>query len=220
MSLKRSSSLIFLIFIILILSNSNSISLEKKIFNFNDGNLKKFKKHSIKGETNYEIIKENNNAYLKAKASGTASGLGVEKKIDLNETPFLNISWKLEKGLIGINEKSKKGHDFALRVFVIKSTGRLPWKKKVINYVFSSNEIKQSSWTSPYTKQSVDYVLSSLKDDKQNKWISVKTNVKEDFQTIHKLNVNKIDGIAIMTDTDNSKQEAIGYYKDIYFSSK
>ena len=108
MSLKRSSSLIFLIFIILILSNSNSISLEKKIFNFNDGNLKKFKKHSIKGETNYEIIKENNNAYLKAKASGTASGLGVEKKIDLNETPFLNISWKLEKGLIGINEKSKK----------------------------------------------------------------------------------------------------------------
>ena len=93
-------------------------------------------------------------------------------------------------------------------------------EKKVINYVFSSNEIKQSSWTSPYTKQSVDYVLSSLKDDKQNKWISVKTNVKEDFQTIHKLNVNKIDGIAIMTDTDNSKQEAIGYYKDIYFSSK
>ena len=117
-------------------------------------------------------------------------------------------------------ENSKKGHDFALRVFVIKSTGKLPWKKKVINYVFSSNEIKQSSWTSPYTKQSVDYVLSSLKDDKQNKWISVKTNVKEDFQTIHKLNVNKIDGIAIMTDTDNSKQEAIGYYKDIYFSSK
>ena len=141
MSLKRSSSLIFFTFIILILSNSNSISLEKKIFNFNDGNLKKFKKHSIKGETNYEIIKENNNAYLKAKANGTASGLGVEKKIDLNETPFLNISWKLEKGLIGINEKSKKGHDFALRVFVIKSTGKLPWKKKVINYVFSSNEI-------------------------------------------------------------------------------
>ena len=60
MSLKRSSSLIFFTFIILILSNSNSISLEKKIFNFNDGNLKKFKKHSIKGETNYIIIKENN----------------------------------------------------------------------------------------------------------------------------------------------------------------
>ena len=38
-----------------------------------------------------EIIKENNNAYLKAKANGTASGLGVEKD-DLNETPFLNIS--------------------------------------------------------------------------------------------------------------------------------
>ena len=109
MSLKRSSSLIFFTFIILILSNSNSISLEK-IFNFNDKS-KKFKKHSIKGETNYEIIKENNNTYLKAKANGTASGLGVEKKIDLNETPFLNISWKLEKGLIGINEKSKKGHD-------------------------------------------------------------------------------------------------------------
>ena len=40
----------------------------------------------------------------------------------------------------GIKENSKKGHDFAARVSVIKEIGSLPWQKKAMNYVFSSNE--------------------------------------------------------------------------------
>ena len=43
--------------------------------------------------------------------------------IDLNKTPFINITWKIEKDLSGIVENSKKGHDFAARVFVVKKTG-------------------------------------------------------------------------------------------------
>jgi len=37
---------------------------------------------------------------------------------------------------------------------------------------------------------------------------------------IHNLSVDSIDGIAVMSDTDNSKLEVIGYYQNIYFSSK
>ena len=44
--------------------------------------------------------------------------------------------------------------------------------------------------------------------------------MKEDFQRFHDLDVNELDGLAIMTDTDNSKLKAISYYQNIYFSSQ
>jgi len=73
------------------------------------------------------------------------------------------------------------------------------------------------NWPSPYTKKSIDYVLSSTKND-FNTWVTVKANVKEDFMRLLGLEISDISGIAIMTDTDNSKLKAISYYQDIYFS--
>ncbi len=53
-----------------------------------------------------------------------------------------------------------------------------------------------------------------------NQWVTVSANVKEDFKRFHDLDVNEIDGVAIMTDTDNSKMRAITYYQNIYFSEE
>jgi hypothetical protein len=208
----------FLIFIFF--ATEMSLSSEKiNIFNFNDNDLTKFKSHSIKKKTNYSIIKENGESYLKAEAEGQASGLGREIKVDLNKTPFLNITWKVEQGIPGIKENSKKGHDFAARVSVIKEIGSLPWQKKAMNYVFSSNEKTNSHWMGPYRKQIIDYVASSLVDSKENSWVTVKLNVKEHFKKFLDLDLVEIDGVAIMTDTDNTKQKAVSYYKNIYFSN-
>ncbi len=172
---------------------------------------------SSKGKTEYSLGSNENGQFLRAEAKGTASGLGKEVKIDLNKTPFINITWKIEKDLKGIDEKTKKGHDFAARVFVIKKSGLL--NSKAVNYVFSSNNLVNESWRSPYTKSSVDYVLSTTKDN-INEWVTVKANVKEHFKKLHDLNVDELTGVAIMTDTDQSKIKAISYYQNIYFSSE
>ena len=195
------------------------VSSEKiNIFNFDDNDLTKFKSHSIKKKTNYSIIKENGESYLKAEAEGQASGLGREIKVDLDKTPFLNITWKVEQGIPGIKENSKKGHDFAARVFVIKKTGATPLSNRAINYVFSSNSSVGFNSPSPYTKKSIDNVLATTKDN-LNKWVTVKANVKEDFKRFHNLDVEQLDGLAIMSDTDNSKMKAISYFQNIYFSA-
>ena len=65
-----------------------------------------------------------NGKFLKAEANNSASGLGKEIKINLKETPFLNITWKVEKDLPGIDEDSKKGHDYAARVYIEKNIGQ------------------------------------------------------------------------------------------------
>ena len=140
-------------------------------------------------------------------------------KIDLNKTPFINITWKIEKDLSGIKENTKKGHDFAARVFAVKKTGATPLSNRAINYVFSSNNKIGFNSPSPYTKKSIDNVLATTIDN-LNEWVSVKSNVKEDFKKFHDLDVNELDGLAIMTDTDNSKMKAIAYFQNIYFSSE
>ena len=103
-------------------------------------------------------------------------------------------------------------------MFVIKKTGATPLSNRAINYVFSSNNDIGFNTPSPYTKKSIDNVLATTKKN-FNEWVTVKSNVKEDFKKFHNLDVNLLDGLAIMSDTDNSKMEAISYYQNIYFSS-
>ena len=141
--------------------------------------------------TSYTVGSNENGNFLKAVADNAASGLGKEIKIDLNKTPYINITWKIEKVLRGIKENTKKGHDYAARVFAIKKTGATPLSNRAINYVFSSNSEVGENRPSPYTKKSIDNVLATTKDN-LNQWVTVKANVKEDFKKFHDLDVNEL----------------------------
>ena len=193
---------------------------EIKIFDFTEKELSELDVRKVRGADNntvYTVGSNENGNFLKAVADNAASGLGKEVKIDLNKTPYINITWKIEKDLPGIKENTKKGHDFAARVFAVKKTGATPLSNRAINYVFSSNNEIGFNSPSPYTKKSIDNVLASTKKN-INEWVTVKANVKEDFKKFHDLDVNELDGLAIMSDTDNSKMKAIAYYQNIYFS--
>jgi hypothetical protein len=200
---------------------SSSFADRINIFEFTKAELVDLQVRKVRGadnKTEYSVGSNDNGNYLKAVADNAASGLGKEVKIDLNKTPFINITWKIEKDLSGILENTKKGHDFAARVFVIKKTGATPLSNRAINYVFSSNSDVGFNSPSPYTKKSIDNVLATTKEN-FNEWVTVKANVKKDFKKFHNLDVNELDGLAIMSDTDNSKMKSISYYQNIYFSA-
>jgi hypothetical protein len=200
---------------------SPSFADRLNIFEFTEAELLDLQVRKVRGadnKTEYSVGSNDNGNYLKAVADNAASGLGKEVKIDLNKTPFINITWKIEKDLSGILENTKKGHDFAARVFVIKKTGATPLSNRAINYVFSSNSDVGFNSPSPYTKKSIDNVLATTKEN-FNEWVTVKANVKKDFKKFHNLDVNELDGLAIMSDTDNSKMKSISYYQNIYFSA-
>ena len=198
-----------------------SFSDEIRIFEFTEKELSELQVRKVRGadnETIYTVGSNEKGNFYKAVADNAASGLGKEVKIDLNKTPFINITWKIEKDLPGIKENTKKGHDFAARVFAVKKTGATPLSNRAINYVFSSNNHIGFNSPSPYTKKSIDNVLATTKEN-LNEWVTVKANVKEDFMKFHDLDVNELDGLAIMSDTDNSKMKAIAFYQNIYFSA-
>ena len=209
-------------FISFFILTSLSFAGEVKVFDFTEEELGTLKIRKVRGadaKTDYSVGNNENGNFLKAVANNAASGLGKEIKIDLNKTPFLNITWKVEKDLKGIDEKSKKGHDYAARVFVVKKTGVTPLSNRAMNYVFSSNEDVNVFHPSPYTKKSIDYVLATTKEH-LNEWVTVKVNVKNHFKKFHDLDLDKINGVAIMADTDNSKLSSVAYYQNIYFSAE
>ena len=211
----------FYIFITSLIFLNSALAENVNIFKFTEQELSELDVRKVRGADNktvYTVGSNENGNFLKAVADNAASGLGKEVKIDLNKTPFINITWKIEKDLQGINENSKKGHDYAARGFAVKKTGATPLANRAINYVFSSNNEVGQSWPSPYTKKSIDNVLATTKDN-LNEWVTVKANVKEDFKKFHDLDVKELDGLAIMADTDNSKMKSISYFQNIYFSA-
>jgi len=206
--------------IIILIMSGPSFADKINIFEFTETELSKLEVRKVRGadnKTEYSVGSNENGNFLKAVADNAASGLGKKVKIDLNKTPIINITWKVEKDLAGIKENTKKGHDFAARVFAIKKTGATPLSNRAINYVFSSNNKVGQNFPSPYTKKSIDNVLATTQEN-LNEWVTVKANVKEDFKRFHNLDVDQLDGLAIMSDTDNSKMKAVTYFQNIYFS--
>ena len=208
-----------LVFFILILLSGIVLAEKLVVFHFTMDEFKTLKVKKVKGKTTWSLGSNENGNFIKAEAEGKASGLGKEIKIDLSKTPFINITWKVEKDLNGLVENSKKGHDYAARGFVIKKTGSTALSNRAMNYVYSSNNNINDNWPSPYTKKSIDYILSTTKNG-FNEWVTVKANVREHFKKFHDLDVKELTSVAIMTDTDNSKLKAISYYQNIYFSSE
>ena len=208
--------IIFLSFLNITLAESVNV------FEFTENELSTLKIRKVRGasaKTQYTLGNNENGKFIRAEANNSASGLGKKIKINLNDTPFLNITWKIEKDLSGIDEGSKKGHDYAARVFVVKKTGATPLSNRAMNYVFSSNHDVNTYHPSPFTKKSIDYVLSTTKEN-LNEWVTVKVNVKEHFKKFHNFDLDEINGVVLMSDTDNSKLKAISYYQNIYFSSE
>ena len=84
---------------------------EVKVFDFTEEEISTLEVKKVRGadtKTQYFLGSNENGNFLKAEANNAASGLGKAIKINLNRTPYLNITWKVEKDLKGINERSKR----------------------------------------------------------------------------------------------------------------
>ena len=191
-----------------------------KISDFSSGNLEHWDTKVFKDLTHYRIVEQNNRKVLQANSQAAASGLYRELRIDLDKTPYLNWSWRIENTLDGLNEQSKSGDDYAARVYVIVSGGFAFWRTKALNYVWSGNSPKGMSWANAFAGDNAIMLALRSREDSIGSWVFEKRNVKADLSEFFGENIPYIDAIAIMTDTDNSKGRATAYYSEIYFSAE
>ena len=196
------------VFFICTTSYSNEFRID-----LSDEGMKLLKKRGFGKKTIYSNGKDDKGWFLKAEANGTATGLGMEiDKNLLNDMPFLNMTFKIETDFENIDQKTKDGHDWTARVMVGhgKKIG-----SKLISLAHSSFLEEGFIQQSPWTKGSRDYVISN---DKSGEWHTRKINVRDLLEKTHGITFTNF--IAVFSDSNNSKQKIIAYYRDIYFSSQ
>lgn len=209
----------FLLFFVLILTGNIQAQTIIPVGLFSQSSLTEWKEKTFAGKTHYQLINNGKKPVLKAQSRQSASGLYKEMSINLDKTPYLNWSWQIDSMLENLDEQSKDGDDYAARIYIVKKHKYLFWKTKAINYVWSSNQEKNTHWNNAYAEQAKMLAVRG-KNSEIRQWYQEKRNVKEDFKRYFDDDVDQVDVIAIMSDTDNSKSSVQAYYGDIYFSSE
>jgi pyruvate/2-oxoglutarate dehydrogenase complex dihydrolipoamide acyltransferase (E2) component len=182
---------------------------EIAIGRFSTSELSGWTDQPYKGKTSYTL----EDGSLKAHAVKAASGKIRKIKVDLKKYPKLTWSWRIDHTLKREDIKEKAGDDFAARVYVIFPRGVF-WRMRAINYVWAAKMPRKSEAPSPYTSNSVIIAVESG-DEKAGKWVSEERNVYEDYKRIFGEEPPLVGGVAIMTDTDDTQDEATAWYGDI-----
>lgn len=196
-------------------SNTNTFEIAR----FSAMNLDGWERKIFENETNYSLVEENQTYYLQAHSTQSASALYKKLKVDLHNTPYLNWSWRIDQGLPPLNEKEKNGDDYAARIYIVFKTGFTPLSVRALNYVWSSNNLQDSSWPNAFTEKAIMIPLRTQQDGLhvcQHEKVNIKEDLLKHFESMPK----HIEGIVIMTDTDNSGNSASASYGDIYFSKE
>jgi hypothetical protein len=181
--------------------------------------LEQWETKSFHDQTQYTSVTIDGRHVLKAQSRKAASGLVRKVKVDLTATPYLHWHWRVDNVLQNIDEKTRLGDDYPARVYVIVSGGWFFWQTRALNYVWSSNQPMNSTWPNAYTGNAVMLAVRSGASQ-TGQWLHQTRNVLEDLAVYLHKPFTHIDAVAIMTDTDNSGQNATAYYGDIYFSNQ
>lgn len=206
-----------LILATLLLGAIQCTAAELVLGEFSSGNLTGWSDKIFKGKTTYTLVKENDKSVLKAQSEKAASGLLKKVKLDPKEYPVLRWSWKVEHTLKGEDVTRKSGDDFAARVYVVFPRTFF-WQTRAINYVWASRLQKGSSVPSPYTSKALIVAVESG-DEKAGQWVNEERNIYEDYRKLFGEEPPMLGAVAIMTDTDDTRDEATAYYGDIFLES-
>ncbi|MCP3849538.1 MAG: DUF3047 domain-containing protein [Gammaproteobacteria bacterium] len=188
----------------------------------------------IDKHTDYQTIIENNHGIIQA--SSHASSSGLVRKVQIDPAQYSNITWrwKIQDIIDTANLSSKKGDDAPARVYITFAydADKVSWWEVVqfeviklfygeyppiraITYVWSSHLPKDTVIDSPYTKRVKVFALQSGRQQK-GIWLTEQRNITQDYHTAFGDEpVPIISGIAVMTDTDNTRGEATAWYGDI-----
>ena len=171
------------------------------------------------GKTRYETVRRDGRTVVRATSRGTASGLYLRRRVDLDATPILRWTWRVDGTLGDVDERTRAGDDYAARVYVIRSHPVFLWRTRAVSYVWASNRAAGETWPNAYTDASRHVAVRSG-DARAGQWVDERRDVRADFRALFGESVRHVDAVAIMTDTDDTGGAAVAYYGDITFTSE
>ncbi|MDA3832222.1 MAG: DUF3047 domain-containing protein, partial [Spirochaetales bacterium] len=192
----------------------------------------------VDNHTVYTHILEDGVGVIQASSAQSSSGLVRNISIDVNEYSTLSFRWKIQKSIPAADLTQKKGDDAPARVYITFAydSSQVSWWEVVkfeaikliygeyppigaLTYVWASHELPGTILDSPYTNRVKIIVLESG-TAQQGQWLAEQRDIQADYQKAFGVrDVPLISGVAIMTDTDNTGEQAVAWYGDIIFSN-
>ncbi len=191
-----------------------------------------FKK--IPRHTSYEVVKDGGVTIVKAVSEASASGLIKSVLIDPKEFPIVRWRWKVDNVLQHSDVTRKEGDDFPVRLYITfeYNPDRVSFGKKLkfkagqalfgdipiaaLNYIWDTKTPVGTIVENAYTDFAKMVVIESGPQN-VGMWIDEERNIYEDYKKAFGEEPSMINGVAIMSDTDNTKEQATAYYGDISF---
>lgn len=168
-----------------------------------------------------------NRMYLEARVVNADELIAKDQKVDIVKYPYLNWRWRVHVLPPDGNESLKPLCDSAASIYVViraRKTMGVPTPES-IKYSWSSTLKVGTVTKSPYSvwPSRCDIIVLQSGDASKNRWITEKRNVLADYKKFYKKTNPKsvlIDGVAIMSDSDNTKSQSWADYDQIYFSER
>ena len=191
-----------------------------------------FKK--IPKPTAYQLVSDGSAVVVKATSEAAASGLTKEVKIDPSIFPVVQWRWKVENLLVRSDVTRKSGDDYPARLYITfeydpdkvslgrklkYNAGRALFGEipiGALNYIWDTKTPPGTVVDNAYTDFAKMIVVESGAE-KVGVWVEESRNVYQDYKQAFGEDPSFINGVAIMTDTDNTKERAVAYYGDILF---
>jgi hypothetical protein len=133
----------------------------------------------------------------------------------------------------GGNARTKDGDDYAARLYVtfdyddlgivdrvkftaLRALGYDELPTRALNYVWANRVDRHTILANAYTDWVMMVAVRSGPDD-AGRWVTERRNVLQDYRAAFGGDPPPVNGVALMTDTDNTNGEATAYYGDIVF---
>ncbi len=141
----------------------------------------------------------------------------------------------VDKAIENGDMRKKKGDDYSARVYLtfeydparlsffdrtkyllIKTFTNFEIPLRALSYVWANNVEQGTVAPNPYTDW-VYMIAHQSGNENAGKWRKEMSNLLEDYRKAFGEEPGKITGVAIMTDSDDTKGNTQGYYGDILF---
>lgn len=200
-------------FLALLLCAVSARAEELGVGRFGSAGLDGWEPRSFKGETVYRLVEEDGRTVLEARARGTASGLVRKIGFDPARHRYLRWSWKIAGTVAGGDERSKRGDDYAARIYVI-FPGRFFWQTRALNYIWANRLPRGEFVPNAFTANAMLLAVESG-TDRAGRWVTEERDILADYRRVFGEEPPRAGGVAIMTDADNTGAEATAWYGDI-----
>jgi hypothetical protein len=161
----------------------------------------------------YSVQAEGEKKFLHADANNLSIAISYEKKWNMEDYPILRWSWRAVIFPKDSNEQIKSGNDSVLGLYVVFSG--LP-SVKAIKYIWSDTLPVGATFNSPYSGGTKMIVIRSGRE-LAGTWVAEERNVLSDYERVLGKEAKRpvAQGIAILTDSDNTNSRAAGDYAEI-----